>query len=325
MKICTHTLRTLHTPLVALAFLVGPAAVSAVELGRLDITAPGAMISVCGGIGEGAGVGDKHFWQPGRSTCNSQQTTLPNAVVAQSATYTEAPVTVDTFATGQTVMGQTRLFAHSLARADSGMYPMAVATGGWVDMLTFNPLDPAQIGQAASLSFVIDVGGTMAGQGATHSFNSLVRFGLKPYKNDASFAPGPASEFFVQGQGQQGFPYLQTINQLVTFTTPITLGTAFELGVFARAWAGNASFGYLPVFSEATADFFNTITWAGISALTLNGSPVPYTLASASGIDWTQPYTAPVPEPTTWALWAAGLLAVAARRGRQHRAGPAIG
>ena len=102
---------------------------SAAELGRLDITAPGAMISVCGGIGEDAAADDKRLWQPCRSSCNSQQTALPNAVVAQTASF----------------------------------------------------------------SFVIDVGGTMAGQGVTDSFSSLVRFGVKPYNDDAPFAPGPAS------------------------------------------------------------------------------------------------------------------------------------
>lgn len=177
---------------------------------------------------------------------------------------------------------------------------MAVATGGWVDMLTLNPVDPAQIGQEASFSFVIDVGGTMSGQGTNHSYNSLVRFGLRPCKNDAFFAPGPESCCLVQGQGQQGFPCNHTVNQLVTLTTTVTLGTTLELGVFARAWAGNASWGSVQSFSGATADFSNTITWAGISALTLNGNAVPYTLASASGTDWTQPYVAAVPEPTTW-------------------------
>jgi len=307
----THSL----LPLAAL-LLAGPAQVCAIELGRLDLTAPGAMISTCGGMGQGGSVGDKHGWQPGRFTCNAEMTASPSAVIGQSATYTEGPILVDTHAWGESVMGQTRLYAHSRARQDSGAFPLAVATGGWVDMLTFNPADPAQIGQEASFSFVIDVGGTMSGQGANHSYNSLVRFGLRPYKNDAFFAPGPESDFFVQGQGQQGFPYDHTVNQLVTLTTTVTLGTAFELGVFARAWAGNASYGSVQAFSEATADFSNTITWAGISALTLNGNAVPYTLASASGIDWTQPYVAAVPEPTTWALWACGLVGVAWRRRR---------
>jgi hypothetical protein len=316
MKTLANTVSKLAAPVVALALAGTSGAASATELDRLDIAAPGAMVSVCGGIGEHTNIGDKFFWQPGRSNCNAQKTTLPNTSVAQTAIYTEAPITVDTFASGQTVMGQTRLYAHSRARQDSGAFPVAEATGGWVDMLTLHPLNPAQIGQSASFSFVIDVGGTLAGQGVNDSFNSGAGFGIQPYLNDLAFAPGPASSYWVSGQGQMGFRYNQTVDQLVTFTTLVTLGTPFELGVFARASAGNASFGSVTAFSEATVDFMNTVTWAGISALTLNGNPVPYTLASASGIDWTQPY-APVPEPTTWALWAAGLLAVAVRRGRQ--------
>jgi len=311
------------TSLAALALLAGPAAVSGTELGRLDITAPGAMISTCGGIGAATPVGDKLFFQPGRSNCNAQQTALPNAVVAQSATYTEAPVTVDTYASGQTTMGQTKLFAHSRARQDSGAFVQATATGGWVDTLTLNPVNPAQFGQIASFSFLIDVGGTLAGQGATDSYNSLARFGITPYLDDANFVPGPEAQFAIQGQGQMGFPYNETVNQLVTFTTNVTLGTPFELGVFARALAGNASFGSVSAFSEATVDFSNTITWAGISALTLNGNAVAYTLTSASGIDWTQAYAAPVPEPATWALWAGALLSMGALRWRQGQ--PAAG
>lgn len=299
---------TRHTAFIVIVLAVGPAAVSAAQLGRLDVAAPGAMISTCGGIGQASAVGDSLFFQQGRSNCNAQQTALPNAIVAESAAYSEAPVTVDTFASGQATMGQTKLFAHSRARQDSGAFAQSTATGGWVDMLTLNPVNQAQIGQTANFSFLIDVGGTLAGQGATDSFNSLARFGITPYLNDAPFVPGPEAQFAIQGQGQMGFPYNQTVNQLVTFTTNVTLGIPFELGVFARAFAGNASFGNVAAFSEATVDFSNTITWAGISALTLNGTPLAYTLASASGIDWTQAYAAPIPEPATWAIWAIGLL-----------------
>ena len=134
----------------------------------------------------------------------------------------------------------------------------------------------------------------------------------------------PSTEFFVGGQGQNNFPYNQTVNQQVGFSATITLGTPFELGVFARAIAGNASSGGVYQFNDATVDFSNTLSWAGITELTLGGNAVPYTLSSASGIDWTQPYTAAVPEPRAWALWAIGLLATAALRRRAlRRAGDA--
>ena len=185
-----------------------------------------------------------------------------------------------------------------------------------------NPANPAFIGLTAMLSFEMQVSGTLSGQGAVNSFNSGAQISIRPYLNGLAFAPGPQSSFTVGGQGQFGSPYNQSLNQVVTFATPITLGTPFALGVFERVIAGNASqtFGAPFAFSEATVDFSHTITWAGIAALTLNGSLVSYTLQSASGIDWTKPYAVAVPEPSTWALWAGGLLALAARRNRQRRA-----
>ncbi len=297
--------------------LTAAGATSAAELGRLDLAAPGALVSTCGGMSFGGAVGDRVTGLPGRFSCDAAQTALPNVTVAAAATYDESPILVQTDASGQSAMGQTHLYAHFKARHDTVGFAAAAATGGWVDNLTLNPVNVSLIGQIASFSFTIDVGGTLAGQVTTDSFNSLARFGVKPYLNDASFAPGPESEFSVQGQGQLGFPYNETVNQIVTFTTDITLGTAFELGVFARALVGVASTGPVTVPSEATVDFSNTITWAGISAVSVGGIAVPYTLTSASGIDWTQPFAAAVPEPTSVLLWATGL----ALFGVRHRLG----
>lgn len=272
------------------------------------------MLSTCGGMSFGGAVGDKVTPLPGRFSCNSAQTSSPAVTVAQSAVYAEAPVLVNADASGQTVMGQTKLFAHFRGSHETTGFGAAAATGGWVDMLTLHPLNGGQIGQLATFSFKMMPRGALAGQGVADSWNSSARFGVKPYINDAGFAPGPKSEFSVQGQGQQGFRYNQTINQLVTFTTQVTLGAPFELGVFARALVGVASTGPVAVLSEATVDFSNSVTGGGISALTLNGNAVPYTLASASGIDWTQAYSAPVPEPAGAWLRAAGLGLLGVRR-----------
>ena len=136
-------MKTRFIPLAALALASSPVAVSASELGRLDVAAPSAMISACGGVslGNGFAIGDKVDWRPSRFNCNAAQTASPNASVAQAATYTEeAPLTVDTAANGQTVMGQTRLYAHSQAKNGAGL-ALAVATGGWVDLLTLTPLN----------------------------------------------------------------------------------------------------------------------------------------------------------------------------------------
>ena len=301
-----------HWPCALLA-LAAAGASSAAELGRLDITAPGAMISTCGGANFGGAVGDR-VTSPTRFSCDAAQTASPNVTVSASATYAEGPVLVSGDASGQTVMGQTRLYAHFKGSHEATGFSAAAATGGWVDVMALNPLNAALIGQTASFSFQMALSGTLAGQGVADSWNSSAQFGVRPYLNDAMFVAGPGDSFSVSGQGQFGFRYNQTVNQVATFTTNITLGTPFELGVFARALAGIASLGPVAILSESSVDFSNTVTWAGISALTLNGNAVPYTLNSVSGIDWTQPFTPAVPEPGSAWLWAAGLAWIGGRR-----------
>ncbi len=304
----------------ALLLTGGAASVSAVELGRLDLTQPGAMISTCGGLnfsGSGYGVGDKGVWLPGQFSCNAALTSQPAGTVAESTNYTVAtPEPVTATASGQATMGQIKLQAYSLATPAAG-FAQAEATGGFMDVLTVNPINASAIGETASFSFLMHAQGTLAGQGINFSFNSGAGLGIKPYINNASLQPdGPATSFNVSGQGQNNFPYNQTVNQDVLFTGNIVLGTSFELGVFARAIAGNASSGSVFQFNEATVNFSSGITWQGISAVTLGGNAVAYTLDSASGIDWTQPFAAAVPEPQAWALFAIGLVGLMAMRGR---------
>lgn len=327
MKLLQTRCHAVAVAVAALSLVTGATPSVAAELGRQDVAAPAAMISVCGGVatGNGVAIGDVMSWVEGnRHSCNAAQTASAGATVAQAATYLEAPVLVNTDAHGQTAMGQTKLFAHSIARNDAGI-AQASANGGWVDVLTLVPLDPANNGATATLTFVIDVSGTLSGQGANFSFNSSAGFGVKPYLNDFGLPvvgnPGASQQFVVSGQGQNFAPYNQTVDQGVSFTASIVLGTPFELGIFARATAGNASStgGSAPfAVSEATTDFASTIEWAGISGLTVGGNPVPFSVSSASGIDWAQPY-APVPEPAAGLLWAAGLLAIGAVRGRKLR------
>jgi hypothetical protein len=52
----------------------------------------------------------------------------------------------------------------------------------------------------------------------------------------------------------------------------------------------------------ADLDFSSTATWSGIQQVTIGGSPVPFTITSESGTDWTKP----VPEPGAAALLLTG-------------------
>ncbi len=311
-----HRAKACIIPFIALVLAAGSATVSAAELGRKDITAPGAMISVGAGLTPGSysDIGDKGAWLGNDFNSNSAQTASPTATVAQSVTYSVlAPATsMDADAHGQAAMGQMKLFAHSRA-SQGNRFALAEATGGWVDNLTLNAVNPAQTGQTATFSFKMNFDGTLSGQGVVDSFNSLAKYGIQAYINDAAlFQP---TSFEIQGQGQQGFRYDRTVNQSVIFSTNVTLGTAFEFGMFARVIAGNASTSLDSLFSEATVDFSNTISWGGITGVKVGGVDVDYTLGSASGIDWRQPFATAVPEPEAYALLLAGLglLGFAAR------------
>jgi hypothetical protein len=189
---------------------------------------------------------------------------------------------VDASASGQAVMRELKLSAHCRATPAAG-FAQAESTGGWMDVLTVTPLNAADTGKTASFSFGMHVEGTLAGQTAEdYNFNSFAGLGVKPYIDGASLPPGPQSEFAVGGQGQFLFPYNQAVDQLVVFSGNITLGTPFALGILARASAGNASSGTVYVYNDASADFSQTITWAGISGVTLDGAAeatAPVTLA----------------------------------------------
>jgi hypothetical protein len=297
----------------------------AAELGRTEIPSGSVMVSTCAGArpGNGSSPGDKGGWYAGLFECDASQSAVSGATVSASASFTHPFVEV---AVGQAsaTLGQMKLYADF--RGNSQLGAGVWATGGWVDTLTVDAVDPAMQGKQAILTFSLHVHGNLVGQ---PTGNSGVGIGLYPYIND-SFIGVPEAlyagqEFKVAGQGQGGFPFSATVDSVATFRALITLGTAFELGIFGRAVAGAASVGPNWI-SAATADFDDTITWEGIQGVTVLGNSVPVTVSSLSGTPWMGSYAAPVPEASSWALALAGGLTLLAcgRRGRQgglNRAG----
>lgn len=280
----------------------------AAELNHNSVGASGAMVSACGGIASGGFPTEGNFfdWQAGKSVCNSALTAVPGNLVANSASYTQVEVVTDTHGSAQ--FGQVGSFAHFRANAHQG-FAAAETTAGWSDTLTLQPLNLGQLGQNVDVAFTLHVHGVLDG---VPSGNSYTRYGVQAWKDNLAVA-GQSLRF--QGQGQGGFPFHQAVDQNVTFHVTAKLGTAFNLGVFTRSSTGTAGSGP-NWFSEATSDFAGTVTWQGISGVTLGGNAVAYTLSSTSGIDWRQPFTAAVPEPASWGLMLAGLWLLAWRRAR---------
>lgn len=298
--------------------LIAHSGAMADQLSRTDIAAPGYFVSAVGGLGNGNGfsVGDiVPGISPGTSVSNSAQGSSLFGQVSQSAAYSNLSQHVETQSNGSAGFGIINLFA-DFSGPNSAQFPVSVVTGGWVDSLLFN--SPGLSGQSGVMSFGMHVDGTLE---ALAGFNSLAAFGLRPYKDDQFINTVP-SALNVQGQGQIGFPYNETVDTIVTFNIPFTFGTEFELGIFANAIARTASQAGVDFINTATVDFSNTITWNGISAVTLNGQAVDYDLTSASGVDWRTARVTPIPEPETYAMLLAGLglLGFVARRRRRNAA-----
>lgn len=289
--------------------LVGLPAFAA-ELSQQNLGSTGVLVSSCAGLATGAfpTEGNLFDWLAGKSNCSAAQTTTVGQQLATGDAFDQASPSVQADSHGNAQYGAVGMYAHFRANASAG-FAAAESTAGWTDTWTLNPANASQIGQNAVLTFSVHLDGVLDG---LPTGNSYTRIGSQVWLNNAAVG---GKNFRVQGQGQGGFPFHQVVDQDVSFSVTVKLGTPFELGIFSRASAGTAGAGP-NWFSEATSDFASTLTWQGVSGVTLGGNAINYTLSSESGIDWTQPF-APVPEPSTWLLFGGGLLALVLRRRRQ--------
>lgn len=269
-----------------------------------------------------------HFAQfAGQYACQSQ-TFAGGAGQAQAAAAWVAPDLANSSAI-QVQMGTIGFEARNDAPGGyTYLFPVGVASGGWADRLQVQL--PGQEGQAAVWRFTMDVSGRMdnASVGSAH----LELTALKDRRDLGNSVPGwdrggsdvRATELQRVGWSVR-YGADRTVLDVVTFAVPVTIGQAFDWGVFATLQAGASSYGASPGRSTAWADFSHTLQYGGSAGLWMGGQEVQgWTLASASGIDW---LATPVPEPGTWALLGAGLAGLSAFVRRRRRtlapAGPA--
>lgn len=315
---------------LAVGCLFAATAVSAHAQSQNTLNGTGGFVSACAFSNAGSGFtpGSNLTSLFGAGHCVSN-TFSGNGSASSSAAYTDPSAQTANQAHGTVGLGTLHLSASNSAPNNSN-FAAAGANGGWTETFVANAANQAGPG-------VTVVALKVTGSLAAHGFAGASGFTLTGYKNKEQL-----SIYAVQGlydYGSQttplstdrqsatwsvatyGAPYdnaSATINDTIHLAIPVTLGTSFSFGVYGYALAGMRSTSGVPGISMADTDFSHTVTWGGVvgiydaSGHALSG----YSLTSASGVDWTRPLAAPVPEPETWALMLTGLglLGFAARR-----------
>jgi len=273
---------------IVIGIVLAAGGAQAMQLARTAIVAPALMSSTCAGLTSGSNPAPGDLITtalPAELTCNSAQST--DLIATSGAIYSNGGLAVSGNSESLVTWGALRL-SSDFSGPNSATFPLAAATAGWVDSWTVTPTNPAFIGQSAVVHFDLSID---ADQLAIAGFNSLARLTVRPYVDDASVATPAGLQ--IQGQGQQGSPYQQTIDTTASFAVPIVLGTPFELGIFARATSGTASQAASNAINTVSSDAAS-IAWEGITSVTVAGQPIDVTVIADSGIDW----TGPVPEPS---------------------------
>jgi hypothetical protein len=256
------------------------------------------------------------------TSCAGQAPASAAGQALSNSIWATSPVTAG--ATASSSMGLLHLSSTmDTPGGSTSLFPAAIGQAGFGDTLTVSL--QGQEGKAAFLLLdlqvhgVLDAGrnaGSSAFQVAVTKNNSLLSASNPGYERGSgneigtdrqipawkasSFPPptGPLSEH-------------QVINEVVTFSVPVTIGTSFEMVVLGLSLSATRS---QSGASLSSSDFSQTVRWSGIHGLLLNGSPVAgYSVTSASGVDWTA--AAAVPEPAPWMLFGAGALLLIRLRG----------
>lgn len=267
------------------------------QLSRQELAAPAALTSTCGGLAGGEAIAPGDLIGFTARSCTSDSGLA--GVQSSSASFTAPSV----WATAEAESGMGWARARSeFSGPNNAAWPGAFATAGWEDLVTISA--PGMAGAGGKIRLLVHVQGQLAAQPIG---NVGAQLQVRTYG-----APGFAGTWATwAGQGQPFFPYAETVDEVVELETGFVFGQPFELGVFVRADARTASMGFTPT-APITASWaeLGDLHWAGISGVTNHlGSPVAgWTITSASGIDWSAPVTAPVPEPAAWLLLAAGLV-----------------
>ncbi|MFO0836085.1 MAG: GC-type dockerin domain-anchored protein [Phycisphaerales bacterium] len=186
------------------------------------------------------------------------------------------------------------------ASLNSANFAGGYANGGWNDRLTVS--HPSYAGQAGYVVFHVRVRASFHAAG----FSGSSQISTCIWKNDAAvglnayFDPADADSVgSTQNLKWKLATYAgnasedRSIDSVVTFSVPITIGTQFKLGVFASAAGGQRSKSSVGGGSYSSLDFSSGgVTWDGVGGVYVNNQLITdYTISAQSGVDWTLPFS----------------------------------
>jgi hypothetical protein len=213
--------------------------------------------------------------------------------------------------------GQLKVFA--LAFAGGGESRASAASAQWSEVLTYSAA--GMVGTTGFVKQLLRVDGSVSGAdsgtddllGVADARARLsVDFGISHFAETGNF-------FSTRGRGGVGDP----LEDLV-FTAEIVFGGGQALVVNATVDAfaqSEASDVFGSSSAVASADLGHTVTWGPIISVTgAAGNPLSeFSVVSESGFDYVRGVAAPVPEPSTWVMRAAGLASLGLLIGRRRR------
>lgn len=222
----------------------------------------------------------------------------PTVTDSQSAGFAEAA------SDGPRASGRARaeyglLRAIGQAAENGPVPPISVNGSGaaaWIDPVTIDA--PGLTGQQGTATVHYRIDGTLA-------INTTARAAA-----NYSFIVELGTQFFHVSRAQYelgGPPSVDFLNQPISATVPLIFGTSRDWHFTIQA-VGTV-LGVSPTASAIT-NLGSTATWLGISEVRDAGGNLvsTYSLVSGSGTDWAQPV--PVPEPSVFALFGLGTLAL---------------
>lgn len=216
--------------------------------------------------------------------------------------------------------------AQQTFQAGVGQSGLNVVHGGWVDTVTINA--PGLTGTQAIWLFRVDVANAFDASG----YSGSAIFEIEPYVNQNRLPAGtpgfhdgdfnhPVSTSVQHAEWRLTLPSIGAqasigIIDTATFAAEITIGTPFDLGIFAVGWAAARTNSASPAIGSI-GEFDSSATWGGDAGLNLlGGAPIGnYQITSLSGTDWT-PSQVPLPGMVWMTVVAAAALLANRRRAR---------